>query len=85
MPRIRLPADAPKMLATPNTAPTSPSASPRRSAGTAVPISAVAMGRMPPPPIAWMAREAISMPKLPTSWERPHSSEPMPNRAIESR
>ena len=55
------PAEAPKTLAMPYTAPTRPSAMPRFSRGTAVPMSAVAMGRMPPAPIAWMAREAMSI------------------------
>jgi len=58
---------------------------PRFSGGTDVPNSAVAIGTMPPPPIAWMARAMMSISKLPTSWLRPHNSDPTPNRVMLSR
>ena len=73
------------MLATPYTPPTRPRAMPRRSGGTDVPNSAVAIGTMPPPPIAWIARAMMSISKLPKSWLRPHSSEPSPNSVMLSR
>lgn len=55
---------------------------PRLAGGTEVPTSAVAIGTMPPPPMAWMMRAMISIGKLPTSCESPQSSEPSPNSAI---
>jgi hypothetical protein len=82
---MTLPADAPKMLAIPYTPPTRPNAMPRFSRGTSVPISAVAIGRMPPPPIAWIARAPISIAKLPVSCDSPQAREPRPNSAIEIR
>ena len=49
---MALPADAPNTFAMPYTPPTRPSAMPRFSGGKVVPNSAVAIGTMPPPPMA---------------------------------
>ena len=83
--RIRLPADAPKMLAMPYTPPTRPNANPRFSGGNVVPNSAVATGTMPPPPTACTARAANSIQKLPTSCANPHRSDPTPNSRMLAR
>ncbi len=58
---------------------------PRFSGGTEVPNSAVAIGMMPPPPMAWIARARSAISKLPTLWLSPHSSEPTPNSVMLSR
>jgi len=58
---------------------------PRFSMGTSVPISAVAIGRMPPPPTAWTALAMISIGKLPRSCDSPQARLPRPKRRMLTR
>ena len=54
---VRMPPTlGPMMAAKPQTAPSKPSAEPRRSSGTLSAIAAVATGKIPPEPAAWTAR-----------------------------
>ena len=82
---MALPTDAPKMFAIPYTPPTNPRAMPRFCGGNAVPNSAVAMGRMPPPPMACTARATSRREKLFKSCESPQNSEPNPKRRMLTR
>ncbi len=52
------PTSGPTIAATPQVAATRPSAAPRRSCGMRSAIAAVATGKMPPAPNAWIARAA---------------------------
>ena len=52
----RPPTSGPTMAATPHVAATRPSAAPRRSGGMRSAIAAVATGKIPPAPNAWIAR-----------------------------
>ncbi len=67
------PTSGPTIAATPHVAATSPSAAPRRSGGMRSAIAAVATGKMPPAPKAWIARAARNIGKF---CEKIASSEP---------
>ena len=66
----------------PYTPPTIPRAIPLLSGGKLVPNSAVAIGIMPPPPIACTALAIISIVKLSNMLDNPQNSEPMPNKVM---
>ena len=72
----------PSTKAMPYVAPIKPKARPRCSGGTASPITALAVGMMPPPPMPCSARPASKVAKFGAS---AMSSEPPANRPTQAR
>ena len=67
------PSSGPITVETPNTAPKNPWYWPRSRGGMMSPTTAIAVTMSPPPPMPWIARNAISW-AIP--WLSPQSTEP---------